>query len=209
MEDLVIEPITPQRREDYLRFFDHERGPAFADNPKWAKCYCHFYHVPRSIDWGSFDAAANRVAMSARIEVGEMEGFLAYAGNEVVGWINAQALHKLPHCWARLDVVPPASDLPAHEIAAVVCFVIAPAYRRRGVARALLAGALDNLAARGIRRVYAFPFNAGDDTAPTAHYHGPRALFEAAGFVPLLEREDLALMAKDLARRAAPATARS
>ena len=47
--ELRIERLTPARRDDYLRFFDHERGPAFADNPEWATCYCHYYQVPKSI----------------------------------------------------------------------------------------------------------------------------------------------------------------
>lgn len=195
---LAVAPLTPARLGDFLAFFDHERGTAFTDNPRWAKCYCHFYQVPKTIAWEGFDATANRIAMTARIAVGEMEGFLAYAGGAVVGWLNAQPLHKLPHCWARMGVERPAMAIPAHDAAAVVCFVIAPGSRRRGVARALLQGALASLESRGLRRVYAFPFEAGSDTAPTAHYHGPKALFEAEGFVPVASAESLTLMCKDL-----------
>lgn len=181
--ELRIEPLTPARREDYLRFFDHERGIAFSDNPQWAKCYCHYYHVPAALEWERFDAGANHVAMASRIDVGEMEGFLAYAGDEVVGWMNAQPLHKLPHCWGRLGLEPPESSLPTSAMAAIVCFVIAPAWRRRGVARALLQAALASFTARGIERVYAFPFVRDAQTqAPTAHYHGPEALFHECGF---------------------------
>ena len=194
-----IEPLTPSRRDDYLRFFDHERGAAFADNPEWAKCYCHYYHVPSTMDWGSFDAAANRVAISSRIDVGEMEGFLAYAGDDVVGWVNAQPLNKLPHCWARMAIEPPESTLPAWDVAAVVCFVIAPAWRRRGVARALLEGALASFATRGIRRVYAFPFRRAEgDDRPTAHYHGPEGIFAQCGFVEMHSTDALRVMCRDL-----------
>jgi len=72
-----IERLKPSLCGDFLRFFDHERGPAFADNPDWAKCYCHFYEVPVAIDWSTLDGPANRAAMAARIESGEMDGFLA------------------------------------------------------------------------------------------------------------------------------------
>ena len=50
-------------------------------------------------------------------------------------------------------IVPPQRDVPAHEAAAIVCFVVDPGWRRRGVARALLDGALASFAARGIRVV--------------------------------------------------------
>ena len=106
MTDIVVKALTPALVEDFLRFFDHERGPAFADNPEWAKCYCHFYEVPKAIRWDSFDAAANRTAMSARIDVGEMEGFLAFEGSDVVGWANVQPRHKLPHCFERMQIPP-------------------------------------------------------------------------------------------------------
>jgi ribosomal protein S18 acetylase RimI-like enzyme len=193
-----IERLTPARRDDFLRFFDHERGPAFADNPEWAKCYCHFYHVPKAIPWKSLDGNANRTAMTARIEAAEMDGFLAYAANDVVGWLNAQPLTKLPHCMTRMGIAAPRLDVPPHLAAAIVCFVIAPAWRRRGVARALVDGALESFAARGIRAVDAFPFKAGDSTAATDHYHGPPSLFREAGFEVLAEHKDLTVMRKRL-----------
>lgn len=197
--DITVLRLDAARRDDFLGFFDHERGPAFADNPGWAKCYCHFYQVPKAIRWPSLDAAANRTAMTARIEASEMEGFLAYAGGEVVGWLNAQPYAKLPHCAARMGIAPPPLPVPAHEAAAIVCFVIAPGWRRRGVARALLEGALASFAARGLRIVDAFPFKAGASTAPADHYHGPPALFREAGFAVLAEHARLTVMRKHLA----------
>ena len=196
--EIRVERLNAARRDDFLGFFDHERGPAFADNPGWAKCYCHFYHVPKAIRWPSLDAMANRTAMTARIESSEMDGFLAYADGEVVGWLNAQPYAKLPHCAARMGIPPPPLPVPAHEAAAIVCFVIAPSWRRRGVARSLLAGALASFAARGVRVVDAFPFKAGASTVPARHYHGPPSLFREAGFAVLAGHATLTVMRKHL-----------
>jgi ribosomal protein S18 acetylase RimI-like enzyme len=189
-----VERLAPSRRDDFLAFFDHERGPAFADNPEWARCYCHYYQVPKSMPWKEFTAQQNRVAMAARIDAGEAEGFLAYAGDEVVGWLNAQPYAKLPHCLARLGVEPLPLPVPPHEAAAIVCFVVAPAWRRRGVARALLEGALASFDARGVTVVDAFPFRTEGSEDATDHYHGPLSLFTAAGFVPLCATEDLTIV---------------
>ena len=196
---LTIERLTPARRDDFLRFFDHERGPAFADNAGWAKCYCHYYEVPTAIPWNSLDATANRTAMAARIDAGEMEGFLAYAGRDVVGWLNAQPYHKLAHACSRLGIAAPELAVPPHEAAAIVCFVIDPRWRRRGVARALLDGALASFSARGIRVVDAFPWKAGASTAASDHYHGPPALFAAAGFAAIRDDKELTVVRKHLA----------
>ena len=196
MAEPVVKALTPALAGDFLRFFDHERGRAFADNPEWAKCYCHFYEVPVAIDWPSLSAEQNRVAMRSRIDVGEMEGFLAYDGDEPVGWLNAQPRHRLRHCFERMKIAAP--PLPCHDYlaAAIVCFVIAPAWRRRGVARALLDGALAALAARGIELVDAFPFKAGDSEDATDHYHGTLSMFVAAGFAPLSETDDVTVVRK-------------
>jgi ribosomal protein S18 acetylase RimI-like enzyme len=194
-----IERLTPVLGADYLRFFDHEKGPAFADNADWAKCYCHYYEVPAAVSWASFDGPANRDAMAVRIASGEMDGFLAYAGDDVVGWVNAQPYHKLAHACARLQIAAPPLPVPPHDAAAIVCFVTAPEWRRRGVARALLEGALTSFAARGMHLVDAFPWNVGpDDTAATDHYHGSPALFAAAGFVEIARHDNVTVVRKSL-----------
>jgi ribosomal protein S18 acetylase RimI-like enzyme len=194
MSDIAVLALTSERVGDFLHFFDHEHGPAFADNPEWAKCYCHYYEVPCAIDWPSLSATENRVAMRARIEVGEMEGFLAYQDGAVVGWMNAQPRPKLRHCFDRMRIAP--TELPCRdfEAAAIVCFVVAPERRRYGIAHALLAGGLTALAARGIKVVDAFPFNAGDSEASADHYHGPLSMFIAAGFTILREEDALTVV---------------
>ncbi|TMH27026.1 MAG: GNAT family N-acetyltransferase [Betaproteobacteria bacterium] len=199
MSDLSIKPLSPALVGEFLRFFDHEHGPAFADNPQWAKCYCHFYGVPRAIDWDSLTAQQNRVAMQSRIEVGEAEGFLAFQGNEAVGWMNAQPRHKLPHCFERLGIAPTPLPCAPYQAAVIVCFVIAPAHRRSGVARRLLADGVAALATRGIKLVDAFPFKAGESKVAADHYHGPLSLFLSEGFSILREDARMTVVRKLLA----------
>lgn len=178
-----IEPLAPSRCAEYLAFFDHERGPAFADNPRWATCYCHYHEVAPAIDWATLDGPANRAAMRARIETGEMEGYLAFDGDSACGWLNAQPRNKLPHAFARMGVAAPATGVPDANAAVIVCFVVAATHRRRGVARALLRYAVADLGARGVALLDAFPFAHGDEPEGDApHYHGPLSLYESEGF---------------------------
>jgi len=197
--DPIVKPLVPALGADFLRFFDHERGPAFSDNPEWAKCYCHFYQVPREIDWASLSAEENRVAMQSRIEVGAMQGFLAYRDSEIVGWLNAQPRHLLPHCFGRLRIEPTPLPCEPFEAAVIVCFVISPPWRKRGVARTLLAEALRSLASRGFKLVDAFPFKSGASELPADHYHGPLSLFLSEGFSILREEESMTVVRKLLA----------
>ena len=78
----------------------------------------------------------------------------------------------------------------------IVCFVVAPAVRRQGVARALLNTGLTALAARGIKVVDAFPFKAGADATSADHYHGPLSMFIAAGFAILREDDNMTVVRK-------------
>jgi GNAT superfamily N-acetyltransferase len=198
MNELTVKPLTPALGPDFLRFFDHERGTAFADNPEWAKCYCHFYQVPRVIEWEALSASQNRTAMQARIEVGAMDGFLALDGADVVGWLNAQQRDALPHCFDRMRIEPTPLPCEPFEAAVVVCFVVAPQRRRQGIARVLLAGALASFAARGIKLVDAFPFKSGASELAADHYHGSLSLFLDQGFTVLREDETMTVVRKIL-----------
>jgi len=230
---IVVERLSPATRDDYLAFFDHERGPAFSDNPEWARCYCQFYRIPRALDWKAFTADQNRVAAGASIACGEAEGYLAKvdvippeareasfppeggsalgaarrARGETVGWLHAAPRHKLPHGFERMRVEPPEIDVPPQEAAIIVCFVIAPAWRRRGVATALLDAALVDLAARGIAIVDAFPFKSGESVKPADHYHGPASLFASRGFEAIGGNDDVTVMRRRLAMPGMPAEA--
>jgi hypothetical protein len=67
------------------------------------------------------------------------------------------------------------------------------------VARALLAHALDALAARGLKLVDAFPFKAGDSAGAADHYHGPLSLYLAHGFSVLGETAEVSVCRRMLA----------
>lgn len=192
-----IASLSPSHADRFLRFFDHERGRAFADNPDWAGCYCNFFHAHSRQAWDALDASANRTAIGARIEVGEMDGFIAQdADNGIVGWLNAQPRHKLPHCFTHLGVAPPPIDCEPHEAAVALCFVIDPALRRRGVARALLEHALATLTSRGLRVIDAFPTL--DANSDAGHYRGPLKLYESAGFARIATSGNTVTMRRPL-----------
>ena len=196
---ITVDRLMPATRDAYLAFFDHERGPAFSDNPAWARCYCQFYRTSRALDWPSSTGEQNRVAAAASIACGEAEGYLATAGEETVGWLHAAPRHKLPHAFEQMRIAPPVIDVPAHDAALIVCFVVAPAWRRRGVALALLDAALADLAARGVALVDAFPFKAVDGASAADHYHGPASLFASRGFTTIAEHDNLTVMRRRLA----------
>lgn len=172
-------PLTAERVGDFLDFFDHR---AFADNPKWASCYCHFPHADHAAQpWQARSGADNRAASCSRIVAGTMTGWLAYLDGAAVGWCNAGARR---HIEGLFDEPEPLAD----SIGAIACFVVAPAHRGQGIARPLLAAACAGLAQRGFEWAEAYP-RVGTDSITENHY-GPLAMYRAAGFAPIGPERD-------------------
>ncbi|MDR3645867.1 MAG: hypothetical protein P4M02_12425, partial [Clostridia bacterium] len=86
--------LTPGSAEDFFRFFEHI---AFADHPEWGcDCYCCFFHADDAAEWEGRTAAQNRKIAGDMISLGKMNGLLAYADHEPVGWCNFDAKSKFP-----------------------------------------------------------------------------------------------------------------
>ena len=168
---IEIRPLTPERLDDFLAYFDHD---AFADNPRWASCYCqHLYVDHNQVDWHTRTAEVNRTAACERICSRRMQGYLAYRDGKPVGWCNAAPR-------LLLDAFNDEPDPDATRLGQITCFVIARAHRRTGVASALLLAACAGLKAEGMSIAEA---ETRSDANTDAELHnGTLDMFLAAGF---------------------------
>ena len=168
---LSFAPLNPERRGDYLDFFD---ARAFTDNPRWASCYCFFpLHDPSRTDWKARSAAENRADVADCIAQGSTRGVLAYHDGEVVGWCNAGP-------WSLYPMLRDTPEADFATLGVIFCFIVAPGWRRRKVATGLLQAACETLHAAGMTAVQARPLRSSTDAA--ANHLGPLAMYLAAGF---------------------------
>ena len=185
--EITIAEMSPARQADYLAFFDLD---AFADNQRWASCYCYFHFAPHDRqDWRDRTAEQNRSAIIDLIQRGDLRGYLAYADGKPVGWCNADLRTKYSTQEAALQPQP---------VGAIVCFVVAKAYRGRGVASRLLGAACAGLAGQGMEVVEAQARKDTEDEA--ANHHGPLAMYLDSGFVPVGENGPLVTVRKSVFR---------
>ena len=113
-------------------------------------------------------------------------GFVAYLDERPVGWVGVSVRGRTP----RLDgsrTIPALDDLPVWVIG---CFRVAPGYRRRGVARALLAGVVDAARTAGAPGVEAFPVDPGGRRIDVGFgFVGIASMFDGAGFRRVVETD--------------------
>lgn len=177
---ITIRPVTPESLADWQRFFDHD---AFADNPSWASCYCLEHHVAAPPEEPERPWRTSRAMMLERLTQGTTFGYLAYVDGTPAGWVNA----SLRADYERFRDVDPDGPAGASVIG-VSCFVVAPPYRRHGVASALLDRVIADAPARGAAWIEAYPPHAHDDT-DGGHFRGPRGMYEDRGFQPAVVGE--------------------
>jgi GNAT superfamily N-acetyltransferase len=181
---VTIEPVTEQRVDDWLAFFDHD---AFSGNPAWASCYCLEPHVtdPKvPLDQQPAHTARDRrEAMRDLLRRGKSFGYLAYVDGRPAAWVNASARSEYALFRRGKGAEPPDDD-----VIGIACFVVSPPYRKHGLARRLLERVLADAPARGAAWVEAYPGNEAraDDAG---NFRGPRAMYEAHGFTAVKVRE--------------------
>lgn len=174
--EVTVEPMSDARVDDWLSFFDHD---GFADNPDWASCYCLEPHLPASAQEPERPWRRSRATMANRLRCGATFGYLAYVAGRAVGWVNA-SLRSDYVLYLLVDPDGPA----ARSVIGVSCFVIAPPFRRHGVAAALLDRVIADAAARGAAWIEAYPHNE-PRPSDSGHFRGPRAMYDARGFRPV------------------------
>ena len=181
-----IHPVTEDRIEDWTTFFDHD---GFVGRPEWASCYCTEPHLQSPVtDPPSEDHRTwreNRELERGRLHDGRSFGYLAYVDGKVAGWVNASK--RSDYALFRLGAPDDA------DVVGVSCFVIAPPYRRHGIAGMLLDRVLADAPGRGVQAVEAYPFVATREDNDS-NFRGSRSLYEARGFQVADERERYMVM---------------
>ncbi|HEU4751248.1 MAG TPA: GNAT family N-acetyltransferase [Acidimicrobiia bacterium] len=178
--EVTVHPVTEDRLDDWIRFFDDD---AFAGNPDWASCYCLEPHVAATGENPERPWREVRAAMVDRLRTGGAHGYLAYVDGNTAGWVNASPRSD----YGMYREVDPDGPDPASVIG-VSCFIIAPPYRRHGLAARLLDKVIADAADRGAQWVEGYPYHdpKGDDAG---HYRGSKHIYDARGFELVKQRE--------------------
>jgi GNAT superfamily N-acetyltransferase len=152
------------------------------------QCWCQYWVTRGEGYW----AADNREKLRRQLRAGAVHALLAYLDGVPVGWCRAgprASFERLAHSRA----LSPVDDLPVWS---VVCFYVAPAAKRQGVAAALLEGAVELAREHGAPALEGYaarPHHPNIDS-----YTGYLPMFLAAGFEHVRDGGRRAIVRKPL-----------
>ena len=150
-----------------------------------APCCCQYWRMSAG-DYNRATLAERRAALRAQTAEVPPPGMLAYVEGEAVGWCGLGVRERMQRL-VRSRTIPKLDDVPVWSI---FCFTVRTGYRRRGVARALLAGLIAYARQEGVPALEAYPVETdGARIHGTAAYVGTTGMFEAAGFRRVLETD--------------------
>ena len=178
---MEIVPLTTDTWEAFAA--DFKRVPTF----NW--CWCQFWRL-RSRDFGGMKVPELRERLRTQAEHDLPPGLVALEGDgedaRAVGWVSLGPRADFERI-VRSKVIPTIDDRPVWSI---VCFAVSASARGRGVARALLDGAIDFARSRGADALEAYPVivDEGEGMHPEAAFTGTLPMFEQAGFTVVAER---------------------
>lgn len=178
----VVHPLSPERFGDLEAVFN-ARGCSVARG-----CWCMYYRVSGKGALTRPGDTQRAVARRALLELAAQQpppGLIGYRGSTPVGWISLgprQDYAKL----ARSPVMKPVDGQP---VWAIVCFVVPAEFREQGVARELLAGAIEYARQQGARLLEAYPVDKRAAPDSESSWFGSKAMFDEAGFEEVARRK--------------------
>jgi GNAT superfamily N-acetyltransferase len=171
MTGFGVRPLEQATWPDFARLVERHNGV-------WGGCWCMAFH-PEGVG-RTKTPAQNRSEKECRVRVGRAHAALVYDGPTCAGWCQFGQPDELPRIKHRRAYLEGLTALPDWRI---TCFFVDKGYRRRGVASAALAGALQEIAGLGGGTVESYPEDADGRSVSAAFLHnGTVRMFEQHGF---------------------------
>ena len=179
---LSFAPLTPERWNDFEAIFNAQ-GCSVARG-----CWCMAYRVSGSMPAppsGVTFSERNRRALKSRVDAGEFIGLIGYRAGQPVGWISFGPRDG----FRRLEKSPVMKAVDDTPVWSIICFVVPGPLRGRGIAGALLDGAIVHAKRSRVKMLEAYPVDRTGPARDDSLWFGTKSMFDAAGFVEVARRK--------------------
>ncbi len=172
---ITIKALDPSMADIFTDYFEKL---SFEHSPHWASCFCRYYHQDCSQEeWQRRDGDMNKAEAKAEIEAGQMGGYMAFEEEKAIGWCNINPVTSFKRLEHVLD--PFVAD---ERVAVVICFVIHPEYRGKGLASKLLSAAIEAYRIEEYDSIIALPVVEASDIPREKQYRGRLDMYQKLGF---------------------------
>lgn len=169
-------------------------------------CHCRFWHFSGTNNaWLERCAVApgdNRAEFEAALRAGgdEARGVVAITDDaELIGWMKVAPVAAVKKAYdRRLYRGLPCFAGDRAGVFLIGCALVHPAHRRRGVATALVAGAVRIAPGWGARALEALPRRPREPVSDDELFTGPMGAYAANGFVEVHAFEPYPVLRRDL-----------
>jgi len=193
-----ISAVTPADAPALIALMERDGSP----------CYCRYWHfVGTNKEWEArcgLDAATNEAELRAAVHQGRDDGrgLVARMSNDpspIVGWMKLTKRRTLTKLLARVPYrgLDDGTQAMADTLA-IGCFVVDPAHRRQGIARALVEGAIRLGPTWGASFLEAYPRVSEQPLHDGEAWTGPLALFRSLGFTVAREAPQYPVLRRTL-----------
>lgn len=175
-EDVDIHPATPDRWPALVEVFSGRGDPG--------KCWCAFWTEPRKsfrAGWGE----ANRDVLERRVRSDRPPGVLAYVDGEPAGWAGVAPRTEFDRLLRNSGKLAPVDDRPVWSLN---CLVVRRDFRKQGLMRPLIRGAVDFALGHGAPAVEAYPVDTPAKKTAWDLFLGTIEAYRECGFVEVDRR---------------------
>ncbi len=172
---MIVEPVAPTDEAALLSLFARDHSP----------CHCRYWHFTgTNKEWEA------RCALEPQVNAAELSAALAAKSDEarglvarspdaptILGWMKLAPQRALSKLLAR----PTYRGLETSGVFSIGCFLVDPAHRRQGVARALVTRAIELAPSWGATALEAYP-RVFEGMHDFEQWTGPARLFAELGF---------------------------
>ena len=188
--------LTEDLLEAYIHFFD--TTPHYHDIED-QKCYCVCWSND-DYDGKDFSSKEKRREYAIQyVKNSNIQGYLAYCNNKVVGWCNANTKSDCLKCcsWRLfMGSIPTEESTLGIKVKSIFCFAITPEMKRKGISKQFLERVCQDAAQDGFDFVEAYPNKYFIDEAED--FMGPIELYKKFDFTVYYETEKKLVMRKKL-----------
>ena len=168
--NISIKEVTDQNWNDMQELFG-EKGA-------YGGCWCTYFRLKRS-EFQSLPKSGRKEMMSEIISSGKTPGIMAYMEGKPVGWCSVAPREEFI-LLSTSRIMKPVDSKPVWSI---VCFYIDKKFRRKGVMKSLIGGALKYAEKNHAGIVEAYPVDSGESEYPEPYaYTGLYNAFVDLGF---------------------------